>query len=397
MAITKIEVPELFDFGSDNSAFKLPTGTTAERPTSPSNGEMRFNTTTGYVEYYDTTDTQWWEIDYTPDPIVPSENFDAVLYTGGSQQTISLSFEPDFIWLKSRGGSYGHMLFDSVRGIDLPNDYYVQSNTSAAQITSTNRFTLNGNSITIPVGSNSINSSAGSPYVMWYWKAGGAAVSNTDGTITSQVSANTDAGFSIVEWTGTEANATIGHGIDTPELIIIKNASAVKNWTVYSSNVGATKYGKLNLTDDFQTASTAFNNTDPTSSVFSVGSASVANGNGNTMIAYCFHSVDGFSKMGSYTGTGATGNTIVTGFEPAYLMTKRTDVSGYNWYIWDNKRSPTNPRDEVLQADTSSAEADYSAYPHDFNSNGFTIDTSSTAFNGSGATYIFMAFAADPT
>ena len=398
MAITKIEVPELFDFGSDNSAFKLPTGTTAERPTSPSNGEMRFNTTTGYVEYYDTTDAQWWEIDYTPDPIVPSENFDAVLYTGGSQQTISLSFEPDFIWLKSRGGSYGHMLFNSVSGIDLPNDYYLQSNSTAAQITSTNRFTLNGNSITIPVGSNSINSSAGSPYVMWYWKAGGAAVSNTDGTVTSQVSANVDAGFSIVSYTGGGNNSTMGHGLsEAPEMVIVKRTDAAAGWYVYVNNITATNQIMF-LNSTTQVATNPSNTVwqIPTSTTIGAGtSGAVSTGD---FIAYAFHSVDGYSKIGSYTGTGASSNTIVTGFEPAFVMIKQSS-SARNWYIVDNKRNPSNPANKLLIPNLSSSEyAGAGNVYADLLSNGFEITSSAgDAVNQSGQTYIFMAFAADPT
>jgi len=406
MAITKIEVPELFDFGSDNSAFKLPTGTTAERPTSPSNGEMRFNTTTGYVEYYDTTDAQWWEIDYAPDPLVPSENFNTVLYTGGSQQTVSLSFEPDFIWLKSRGGNYGHMLFNSVSGIDLPNDYYMQSNTTAAQVTSTNRFTLNGTSMTIPVGSNVINSSAGSPYVMWYWKAGGAAVSNTDGTITSQVSANVDAGFSIVSYTGNATSgATIGHGLSQEvDLVIVKNTNlSTQSWNTYVKDVTDTnaKYLMLNSTNAINsTSNPRFIVNNFSSTVFSVGNDNSTNGvsGTDTYIAYAFHSVDGFSKIGSYTGTGTTLQTITTGFEPAFIMFKNTDA-GNAWTIMDNKRNPTNPRNLGLFPNLTNSEYTYPGTPNglSFTSTGFTLNTGQAEFNQNNLEYIFMAFAADPT
>jgi len=212
------------------------------------------------------------------------------------------------------------------------------------------------------------------------------------------VSANPSAGFSIVKWTGTEANATIGHGIDTPELIIIKNASAVKNWTVYSSSVGATKYGKLNLTDDFQTASTAFNNTDPTSSVFSVGSASVANGSGNTMIAYCFHSVSGYSKIGSYLGTGVAGHTIYVtdddtstgsgGFQPSFVMIKASSASA-SWYMFDDKRL-TSPYSDQLIANSAGAELTGTYVV--LNSNGFTLNTTASDLNNSEVTFIYMAF-----
>ena len=321
--------------------------------------------------------------------------FNSVIYTGtGSTQAVTgTGFEPDFVWIKDRTDANSHILQDSVRGANKA----LLSNATSAEITSTDFFTsFDSNGFTLPSNTGQQTNKLNNNYVAWNWKAGGTAVSNTDGTITSQVSANVNAGFSIVKWTGTEANATIGHGIDTPELIIIKNASAVKNWTVYSSNVGATKYGKLNLTDDFQTASTAFNNTDSTSSVFSVGSASVANGNGNTMIAYCFTSIPGYSRVGSYVGTGATGNFIYTGFEPAFVMIKNATSANNEWNIIDNKRSTSNPRNVTLWAQSSDNESTSSAggvYDVNFDSNGFSIENIYFPFNQNNATFIFLAIA----
>jgi len=335
-------------------------------------------------------------------PVVPSDNFDAVLYTGGSQATVSLSFEPDFIWLKSRGGSYGHMLFDSVRGIDLPNDYYLQSNTTAAQITHTNRFTLNGNSMTIPVGSNSINSSNGSPYVIWYWKAGGAAVSNTDGTITSQVSANVDAGFSIVKYTGNgnTAQQSYGHGLSSaPELLITKNMDTLtlgtSSWVVGGTLLGNGGYMLLNRTNAKNTASSYNGNEVPDSEVIYTSGTSdlVGNQNNKNFITYAFHSVDGFSKIGTYVGNGSTTGPIInTGFTPAWIMFKPTTATGY-WFILDNKRSTTNPRNEGLFPNDLLNEITNTSYNVDFNSNGFQPKNNTIGFNQNGQTYIFMAFA----
>ena len=410
MAITKIEVPELFDFGSDNSAFKLPTGTTAERPTSPSNGEMRFNTTTGYVEYYDTTDAQWWEIDYAP--ILSSDNFNTVLYTGngGTQQITTLDFQPDLVWTKQRNGTGFNLLIDSVRG----GTKEIYSNSTASEGTSSNTITSflnNGYSI----GNNNSLNGANNTYVAWNFKAGGAAVSNTDGTITSQVSANTAAGFSIVSYTGNgSSSATVGHGLDSiPELTIFKQRSSGGTsggyWNVYytSSNI----IGFLNETNALVTNSGGTNgsvdisNMDSTKFGFLAGSSSVNNQNNNLLeyIVYAFHSVAGYSKIGSYTGNGsATGPVVDTGFEPAWVMIKSSssdDGGGGAWLIYDNKRSTSNPRNKRLYANYNYAELTSSSYDLDFLSNGFQpkSGTSSYGFNTLGVEYIYMAFAADPT
>ena len=625
MAITKIEVPELFDFGSDNSAFKLPTGTTAERPTSPSNGEMRFNTTTGYVEYYDTTDTQWWEIDYetlctTNDPnypitnlayykmsdatdqlgnyngtatnvnfnvagkfgnagefngsssyisvptlggsfydndfsislwvnlnslgagstgylfsgagsrdvfinfntgnsgggisarlydgtvrdvvyssavvgnwyhvvfvrsktsglnlyvdgvsrdtntftgnaqsisfisdgiggrvqdrnttdgkidqvrifdsaldatqvtqlyneiqcvptIVPSENFNTVLYTGDDTNTsytrdiTGVGFDPNFVWIKDRDNSnFEHALFDSVRGAGASKILSSDSTgaegwTTAAPMSAfiTDGFSVQPRS---PWNANNLVNKNGEDFVAWNWKAGGTAVSNTDGTVTSQVSANTAAGFSIVKYTGNGNNSTIGHGLSVaPDLIITKGIDSVvgnTNWLVYNSISGATGRMFLNLSLGFTIGSTAYNDTEPTSSVFTIGTTGDINGNGAAYIAYCFHSVDGFSKIGSYVGNGsATGPIITLGFEPAFVMVKNTTGTGL-WLMSDNKRQTAATKTTYLQAQSSDAE--YSPYTWiEYLSNGFQLKNTGSSLNTNGSTYIFMAFAADPT
>ena len=404
MAITKIEVPELFDFGSDNSAFKLPTGTTAERPTSPSNGEMRFNTTTGYVEYYDTTDAQWWEIDYAPDPFVPSENFNTVLYTGngGTKAITGAGFEPDLVWTKSRNAVNRHQLFDSVRGAT----YAIESDTTFSESyepTALTAFDTDGFSI----GSSGNVNSSGTTYVAWNWKAGGAAVTiaaNTVGnTIASDVSANVNAGFSIVKYTGNSTiPSTVAHGLDSaPELIMVKVLNQSYPWNVFSASIGNTKYLKLNETSAEATQISRWNNTSPTSAVFTIGNDGDVNGNGLNYIAYAFHSVAGYSKMGSYVGNGsATGPIVTLGFEPAWVMIKRTDA-GAAWCIFDSARNTTNSRYNLLQAQDSAAELDllnlYGLNGVDFLSTSFQLKDANTSRNANGGTYIFMAFATNPT
>ena len=402
MAITKIEVPELFDFGSDNSAFKLPTGTTAERPTSPSNGEMRFNTTTGYVEYYDTTDTQWWEIDYAPS--FASKNFNSVLYTGnsGTQAITGVGFQPDLVWIKARDFSYNHRLFDSVRNLNGR----LESNTTAAEVTNTindnfvsfdsNGFTLGATSSTN--GSNDNNKS----YVAWNWKAGGTAVSNTDGTMTSLVSANQAAGFSIVQQTSNNSNDTIGHGLSAaPELIISKNQSISGPWGVYNASNGVNGYLYFNEADAHASAANVYPIVNST--VFSGGSGGWNNGTGNVYINYCFHSVAGYSKIGSYTWTGTsyTAGTMVTnlGFEPSFVMIKGINLTS-NWQMYDNKRV-SGTQSYALYADLSDAEVTTGYQGIGFDSDGFSAivgadgnTTASSSLNQSGETYIYMAFAA---
>tara|TARA_R110002095_G_scaffold3800_1_gene11219 strand:+ start:994 stop:2874 length:1881 start_codon:yes stop_codon:yes gene_type:complete len=626
MAITKIEVPELFDFGSDNSAFKLPTGTTADRPTSPSNGEMRFNTTTGYVEYYDTTDTQWWEIDYetlctTNDPnypianlayykmsdasdssgnayngtatdvnfnvagkfgnagefngtssyistginvsttlmtsrsysfwfkqnsntnvsrifgganagvtnngmfriredngtinyysinngvytwtttltndvwthvaltdtgslaklyidgaeiaspststfttttntnlqigrgransgsitnyangtidqvrifdsalnatqvtqlyneiqcvptIVPSENFNTVLYTGNDTNTsytrdiTGVGFDPDFVWIKDRDNSnFEHALFDSVRGAGASKILSSDSTgaegwTTAAPMSAfiTDGFSVQPRS---PWNANNLVNKNGEDFVAWSWKAGGAAVSNTDGTVTSQVSANVDAGFSIVTNTSPTGAYTWGHGLSkAPELWIHKATNYTYGWeTMYPDEFGQAT-GSNNPSDwnRIFLNTTAATTTNPfysaTDTVLSItGWGLVSN-----FVTYCFHSVDGFSKIGSYVGNGSTTGPIITlGFEPAWIMFKPTTATGY-WYILDNKRSTTNPRNDGLFPNDSLNEITNTSYNVDFNSDGFQPKNNTIGFNQNGQTYIFMAFAADPT
>ena len=396
MAITKIEVPELFDFGSDNSAFKLPTGTTAERPTSPSNGEMRFNTTTGFVEYYDTTNAQWWEIDYVP-PVVPSDNFNTVLYTGNSstQNITGVGFAPDFVWIKRRNSAEDHALYDSVRGTNEQ----LSSNTSSVQATNSSPYLglTSFDSDGFTSGNNGGTNRSPNTYVAWSWKAGGTAVSNTDGTVTSQVSANVSAGFSIITSTSPAGAYTWGHGLSkAPELWIHKATNYTFGWeTMYPDTFGQAA-GSNNPSDwnrIFLNTSAATT----TNTFYSATDTVLSNagwGQVNNFVTYAWHSVAGYSKIGIYTGNGSTtGPIVTTGFESAWIMVKRTDNTSA-WNIQDNKRNTTNPRTSVLQANSSDIEYTSSSYAIDFNATGFQIVNSDNGWNTSGGTYIYMTFAA---
>jgi len=248
-------------------------------------------------------------------------------------------------------------------------------------------------------GGNNTNGS-GRNYVGWAWKANGSGVSNTAGSISSTVSANTDSGFSIVTYTGNStAGATIGHGLGiAPSLIITKTRStSLGNWGVYHGSLGATKALNLNNTLAAFTSSLWWNNTAPTSSVFTVSTSNDVNG-ASTYVAYCFAPVAGYSDFGSYTGNGsADGPFVYTGFRPRYVMVKRTDIggAGFDWFIWDTARNTYNQMASNLTANQSVAEG-VTAYPLDALSNGFKVRNSATAYNASGGTYIYACFAENP-
>ena len=347
--------------------------------------------------------------EYCTPTIVPSEHFNTVTYTGNStndfstaltQSVTGVGFEPDFVWIKNRNSTYPHGLFDNVRGATK----LLQSMSTGAEIQSDGylkSFDTDG----FGLGGDYALNRSGYTYVSWNFKAAGAAVTNTDGTITSQVSANTEAGFSVVSYTGNGVNgATVGHGLtQTPDIIITKGRSGfdpITNWCVYHSSLGAGTSLFLNSTTS-QTAAGNWNSTNPTSNVFSL-SSNDANGNGTLFIAYCFAEVEGFSSFGSYVGTDAPNNNILTGFEPAMVIIKSTGATNGDWNIFDNKRNTENPLTDVLKANTSGTETTEPALNISFLENGFSLNGATAAggrgqINQSGITYIYMAFAADPT
>jgi len=345
-----------------------------------------------------------------PDPVAtinpavnnsPQDHFNTVTFTAnnGTQSINGVGFQPDFVWAKSRGNAYNHDLYDSVRGVGR----FVSSNNKLQESVSANSLTsFDSDGFTLGVDSNANYGTAAS--VSWNWKAGGSGVSNTDGTITSTVSANTDAGFSIVTYTGNgSASATVGHGLGaTPAMVIVKcrsDGADEGEWTTAHQGISG-QVVFLNQTLQsynpavFSTGGVALGN----SSAFSFinGTASVENSNksGNTYVAYCFAEVEGFSKFGSYTGNGSTDGTFIhTGFRPAFVIVKKTSSTGL-WIMTDNKRKGYNVNDEALFAEDNSATS--GGAQNDFTSNGFKLRSTSSSANASGDTFIYIAFAETP-
>jgi hypothetical protein len=325
----------------------------------------------------------------------PSDYFNTKLYTGtgsaGQAQT-GVGFQPDLVWTKSRSNTYPHQWYDVIRGVTKR----IQSNDTSAEATQSNGLSsFDSDGFTVGDASGTgVNSAT---YAAWNWLANGAGVANTDGTISSTVSANTTSGFSIVSYTGTGSNATVGHGLSVaPKMVIVKNRNGTQGWGVYHASLGNTKYLQLNDTAAEGTASTFWNNTTPTNQVFSIGTSGWMNNSGENYIAYCFAEKQGYSKFGSYTGNGnADGTFVYTGFKPAFVMIKRTDsATGGYWVMFDNKRNTFNVMDKYLFAQASDAEATSNLI--DFYSNGFRPIVSNLMHNGSGASYIYMAFAEEP-
>jgi len=319
--------------------------------------------------------------------------FDVNTWTGnGTSQTITNSggFQPDWVWTKTRNAASSHRLTDSVRGVTqvLYSDGNYVEGTEAQGLLS-----FNTNGFTAGSGSSNQN---GTTYVGWQWKANGSGSSNTAGSITSTVSASTTSGFSVVTYTGTGANATVGHGLGVaPSMVIVKRRSATSDWPVYHTSIGATKGLYLNNTFDASTSSTLWNNTAPTSTVFTVGTDS--SNTGVTHVAYCFAPILGYSSIGSYTGNGsADGPFVFTGMRPAFVIIKAISGTGTgNWVIQDDMRSPSNVSNKTLYANLSNAED--TSYSIDFLSNGFKLRSASfDATNQSGANYAYIAFAENP-
>jgi len=323
----------------------------------------------------------------------PTDYFNTKLYTGnGSTQSISsVGFQPDWIWLKDRDNAYSHQLVDVVRG----NTKYLNSNETASEGTASNRvtsFDSDGFSLGSYIGTNKSSSNV----VSWNWLASNTTASNTDGSITSTVSASTVSGFSIVSYTGTGSNATVGHGLGAiPKIVIIKNRDRASGWHVGGDAIGSVnQYLNLNDTNAIDSAGTGFQSF--SSTTFGIGSDTDWNASGESIIAYCFAEKKGFSKFGSYTGNGnANGTFIYTGFKPAFVLFKRTSSTS-NWSLFDNKRNTFNITDSYLQADTSSTEQEFSDIYVDFLSNGIKQRGTNISLNSSGASYIYMAFAENP-
>jgi hypothetical protein len=331
----------------------------------------------------------------------PTKHFNTKLYVGnGSTQSITgVGFQPDFTWLKHRnnGTLYSHQLYDVVRGATN----YLISNTTAAEndggascstcLTSfdSDGFSLGSNA---GINANTIN------HVAWNWKAGGTAVSNTDGTITSSVSANPTAGFSIASYTGNNtAEATIGHGLSqTPDWVIVKDRDNNATQWVHNPRgaLGANYYGYFTSGSFTADTSNVFWY-DPTASIVKVSAHAEVNASATNYIMYCFHSVEGYSKVGLYVGNGsADGTFIYTGMKTAFLLVKNIQTAARQWFIFDSARDTYNTVVKKLYPNLSNAEADSDAY--DFVSNGFKVRSTDANWNTSGESYLYLAFAESP-
>jgi hypothetical protein len=342
----------------------------------------------------------------------PSKHVAVKTRTGTGNVSVAVSgigFAPDWIWSKARNQAWHHNIFDRNRGVTLP---LLSDGTNAEGAFSVNAqlssFDADGYTIASTSSTNTMNDATGT-YVDWLWKAGGAAVTIPAGSINgtniaSQVSANTAGGFSIVTYTGIGANATVGHGLGVaPKMVIVKDRThASAHWVVYHQNMSATPqndYLILSGTFAVQTASTIWNNTAPTSSVFSIGT-SINTGSANNFVAYCFAEVPGFSKIGAYGGNGsADGPFVYCGFRPKFVMVKGITEAGFNWEIFDTSRIPYNDGLATgikLEANAASAEPGITGNNIDIVANGFKLRTADWGMNKPSNTYIFIAFAEAP-
>jgi hypothetical protein len=324
----------------------------------------------------------------------------ATLYSANNgAQTISnavngISFQPDFVWTKSRSNAYGHCLYDSVRGV-----YKVLvSNSTTSETTDTlslTAFNSNGYSLNANDNSNYLTGSS----VGWQWKAGGTSSSNTNGSITSTVSVGATQGFSVVTYTLNNSTFTVGHGLGVaPNMIIVKDRDTTNNWDIYHSSIGAGS--RLTFTTSTpDVSSQVWNNTAPTSTVFSGNSAWWTNPSTSKMVAYCFSAVAGYSAFGSYTGNGSAtaGPFVYLGFRPRLVMVKRYDTgSTGNWTITDTSINPYNNTTGALRPNTAETESTIGTVYVQPVSNGFYISNNNSDTNASGGTYVYACWAENP-
>ena len=344
-----------------------------------------------------------------------SAHFNTLIWSGdnSTRNVTGVGFQPDWVWIKSRSDSAGHNIYDSSRGankrLDIGGQTTETTNHAFGYVSS-----FNSDGFTLTPGSYSGYESGdtnmtGRTYVGWNWKANaGTTSSNTDGSVTSTVQANTTAGFSIVQWTGNATQgAKIGHGLGkVPKIIITKNRDGgTYDWNTWLTGFADNKYVAVNQTYTTSTDANTFPDaSDITSTVFEIGSGGWINGSGNAMIAYCFAEIKGYSKFGYYTGNGtgsfgpfANGPFVYTGFKPAWVMIKRTDSTN-GWTIFDSVRNPFNIVEKQLFSNSGGAEeADASHHAErDYLSNGFKLKGNGNDINANGASYFYMAFAEHP-
>jgi hypothetical protein len=332
--------------------------------------------------------------------VKPTDYFNTVLYTGnGSTQSITgVGFQPDWVWVKSRSNTTNHSAYDIIRGVQQelrPNS----TDAGATRSTGLTSFDSDGFS----AGSNININNSGYTYASWNWLAGGTASSNSDGDITSTVSANTAAGFSIVSYTGTgTASDTVGHGLGvTPAMIIVKNRTEATSWCVTHKSLTTDKVLRLdgnNAEGDIGDGELDSPPNNSSTFGFNNGTSGtplkVVNESSDNYIAYCFAEKKGYSKFGSYTGNASTDGTFVyTGFKPAFIIGKITSDAN-EWFLIDNKRSTFNVANKSVYANTNAVEN--TNHDVDFLSNGFKIRDSDGTVNVSGGSYIYLAFAENP-
>ena len=336
----------------------------------------------------------------------PTAFFQTTLYTGNGAGSHAIdqggnsTFQPDWLWIKKRNAAVNHLLHDSVRGVTN----LLVSNTNAGDDSNSN-IVLGFDSDGFRVGANSASNGNGDTFVAWQWKAGTSftndASSTSVGSIDSAGSVSTDSGFSIISYTGTGSNGTIAHGLGAkPNIIINKTRdTTAQMWSFYHSSRGATKHLGLDRQNVEDTGSAYYQDTEPTSTVFSVGSESATNHNGAAMIAYCFAEKPGYSKVGSYIGNGnANGSFLYTGFKPAWVLVKSSTYAGA-WLIWDNKRSTSggfNTNHYILVPSNDEAEQQGTNYAIDILSNGFKLRNTNGNVQNSGETMVYIAFAHQP-
>ena len=331
----------------------------------------------------------------------PSAYFQTALYTGNASSNKAITndgnsdLQPDWVWIKERSSTSSHFVNDSVRGAGKN----LYTNLAEAEGTNTALFT-SFDSDGFTVGNTNQGNENSETYVAWQWKAGTSfsndASSTSIGTIDSTGSVNTDAGFSIIQYTATGSNATIAHGLGVaPAWILVKGRTTANNWRVGHNGLSSWTY-RINLEGTAAESSQAnvWNSTAPTSSVFSIGTSSSVNDSGVVHMAYCFAEKQGYSKFGSYTGNGnADGPFIYTGFKPAWILQKNISAT-QGWQLQDNKREGYNGDNDLLQPHDSAAESGVNRI--DILSNGFKVITTDAGQNSSGVTYIYMAFAESP-
>ena len=335
----------------------------------------------------------------------PSAHFHIQLFTGDDNADRLITndanagdFRPDLLWLKNRSSVSSNCIFDSLRLASSESTVMLRTNNTNAEEDKVDRFGgFETDGFTVD-GNDADTNADGDLFVAWQWKANGSGSSNTSGSInTTATSANTTSKFSISTYTGTGSNATIGHGLGVaPSFIWVKQRGGTTAQMVGHDKLstGWTDYLTLHSTDPEYDDATMWQDTDPTSTVFSIGTDSTVNASSGTYVAYAFANVQGFSKFGSYTGNGNTdGAFVYTGLRPAWIMIKRTDTQD-NWNIYDSKREGYNVDNDYVKANATTAEA--ADVDIDILSNGFKCRTADAAVNVSGATYVYATFAEAP-